>query len=162
MLRDEATQAYFSPLLAGHRAAAAASFQTFYKNALRSSRAVSQASSVHYIVCLDRSGSMSGTPWKLVKEASINFVDVAADRATGSQSVVSLVLFNSDSRVSLMRSPLQQKETFANAIQYAGGGTDFGKPLTDAFNLIQESRTDYQRHCVLFYTDGQAPFPHGA
>jgi len=150
--QDKLTREYFADLTARNNVDAVASFDRMYR------RCFAQKA-FHYILCLDRSGSMAGMKFSLVQQAAVNFVNAASKLPTGTKSVVSLIMFDHTAQVLLQELPLERHAEFGQAIVYSGGRTDFGPPLLKAMGLIGSNMDAYQRHCILLYTDGYAPYP---
>eukprot|EP00971_Amphidinium_carterae_P117764 2332530-Amphidinium_carterae.1 len=158
---DSSTHKYFDSLLAGDAGAAKTLFKELYKKSVYGSGDCMQTC-FHYIVCLDESSSMQEDgKFDLAKAAAINFVRKALTlNAKTGGSVVSIVMFNHTARVVCQERALSQVSE--SDITFSGGQTSFEAPLSRAASLIQASLERYQKHCILFYTDGVAYYPEGA
>lgn len=53
----------------------------------------------HYILILDDSGSMCGTPWNQLKSATDDFLNALANSREANSSRVSCVIYNHSSRI---------------------------------------------------------------
>ena len=102
------------------------------------------------IICLDRSGSMSGKPYEVLQEGSIM---IAKSLFENKEYQHFLTVFYASSAEELVTNTFEEYQTKMNATR-AGGGTDFGS----AFDCIQGfvQRTPGLRDIsVIFFTDGQ-------
>ena len=162
---DKLTRAYFADVLANDAVAAKASFKEMYMRCIRKTLSGHQHS-FHYIICLDESGSMGynvgrtgKTKLQFASEAVLEFVEKAKEQNAGTSSAVSLVMFNDTARVACKELLLHNASGLGDSITANGGSTSFGPPLQDAVDLMRSTLNKYQRHCVLFYTDGKATYP---
>eukprot|EP00971_Amphidinium_carterae_P127600 2528178-Amphidinium_carterae.1 len=156
---DSSTHKYFDSLLTGDGAAKTL-FKELYKKSVYGSGGCMQTC-FHYIVCLDESNSMGGGKFELARAAAINFVRSAQTlNANMGGSVVSIIMFSDGARVVCQERALGQVSE--SDITFFGGNTSFEAPLSCAASLIQASLGRYQKHCILFYTDGVAYYPEEA
>ncbi len=100
----------------------------------------------HFILVVDKSGSMDGKPIKNIKSALYNFV---ADMK--SEDKASLVFF--DNQVKVHASHTSNKKELFNKIENldAGGGTALYDALGKASLLAHENRS---QSIIVFFTDG--------
>ena len=100
---------------------------------------------------LDSSGSMQVQPWKDLCNAFNNFISVRQN--TNANDVVSIIVYDSNAKLQCEAIPLQSN--FANYLVYSGGGTDFGRALQCANQVI--SRNDHKRRepVLIFLSDGE-------
>jgi Mg-chelatase subunit ChlD len=107
------------------------------------------------VVCLDRSGSMSGAPAEWSAAVALALLEVAARQKRG------FALLAFDTQVihrATVKDPrsVSLDELRALVSLTVGGGTDFGPPLSEASSLI-ESRGGLPKADVILVSDGQAP-----
>jgi len=162
MCRDKLTKEYFNHLCSKDQRAAAQCFKQIFDGCIS---CIQQASDVfHYIICLDRSGSMEGTKFGHAQQGAVNFVTTASELNEGTESAVSLIMFDDNAQTTCRELPLTEKgaATFKNGMAFTGGGTNFEKPLSEAATLIEGTIAKYDRQCILFYTDGGASYPQAA
>mmetsp|Transcript_12830 Transcript_12830/g.29016 ORF Transcript_12830/g.29016 Transcript_12830/m.29016 type:complete len:954 (-) Transcript_12830:171-3032(-) len=159
LARDSITRTYFARLLDEEFGQATKDlFKQVYNQVVPQEMLCSQ----HYIIILDGSWSMLvERKFNLVKEAAVDFVRVAASLPSARASRVSLILFANQSHAPHTWGSLDDLSTFTAAITSRGLGiaTDFGPPLSQAMDLIDRSLDQFDRHLILFYTDGDADFP---
>lgn len=117
--------------------------------------------STHYVLCLDMSSSMEGCKFEQARHAAISFVDRAADLHKDGQSKVSVIMFNQEADLVVTEESLDHLDQISARIAYAGGGTSFSAPLQTVIELVTKCQPHYQRQCIIFYTDGEAPKPTG-
>ncbi len=100
----------------------------------------------HFILVVDKSGSMDGKPIENIKSALYNFV---ADMKTDDKA--SLVFF--DNQVRVRANHTSNKEQLYNRIENldAGGGTALYDALGKASLLAHENRS---QSIIVFFTDG--------
>ena len=153
--KDVLSHGLLDALVAGDTAKSTAVYLEFYTRWLQSHAIFS----VHFVICLDESGSMFPQKFPHAQRAVENFLQEAAVRTHFTASTVSLVMFNAFSLVACDQIPLDQHSNCTNSITGRGGGTAFGPPLDDAMHLVQNNKDKYDKQFVLFYTDGEAPFP---
>ena len=77
---------------------------------------VDKKDTVHYILLLDDSGSMSGKPWTDLRSASVDFLTTLANSREASSSRMSCVIYNSYSRIVFQNQVPSTK--LVNQIQY--------------------------------------------
>jgi Mg-chelatase subunit ChlD len=102
------------------------------------------------IICLDRSGSMSGKPYEVLKEGSIM---IAKSIFENKEYEHFLTIFYENAAEELVTSTFEEYERKMNATN-AGGGTAF----SSAFDCIERfvKRTPALRDIsIIFFTDGQ-------
>ena len=108
----------------------------------------------HFIFLLDESGSMSGTPWKEVKVAYNNFIDLRQK----SQSIidyVSVITYDDSVR------PLFTRESVLNAKDRIGNSNDGGTIFIPAFQNAQTivAQESEAQPIIIFMSDGEAEDP---
>jgi len=117
---------------------------------------VVQIEKIHFILCLDDSGSMQGKRWDCARTAAINFINgLISSNLTKKE--ISIIIFNSIARIEA-EYMCPNKNLFL-CLQFKGGATDFGPPFEKAFDLIYQKPYQFQKHIIIFYTDGEASYP---
>ena len=102
------------------------------------------------VLCLDRSGSMSGSPYKALQEGSIMIAKAVFENKEYEHF---LTVFYESNAEELITSTFEEYERKMNATR-AGGGTAF----SSAFDCVERfvHRTPGLRELsVIFFTDGQ-------
>jgi uncharacterized protein with von Willebrand factor type A (vWA) domain len=102
------------------------------------------------VICLDRSGSMSGSPYKALQEGSIMIAKAVFENKEYEHF---LTVFYESSAEELITNTFEEYERKMNATR-AGGGTAFYSAFDCVERFIQ--RTPGLREVsVIFFTDGQ-------
>ncbi|MGF1511794.1 MAG: VWA domain-containing protein [Myxococcota bacterium] len=109
------------------------------------------------IVCVDGSGSMSGSKEIWAKAVALTFVEIARRQKRRCLGVVfsgGPDLFETE-LAAPRASSIEPSALFAFTDHFPGGGTSFTEPLDLALSRLTEK--PYRRGDVLFITDGEAP-----
>jgi len=114
---------------------------------------------VHYVFCLDQSGSMQGRPWILLIEAFRAFVGKL--RVYREKDLVTVITFDGDvtkypnrpDGVDLSKPVKDIKENDLK-IQMRGGGTCFGPPLLMAHQVFKNHASRQMKKILIFMSDG--------
>lgn len=111
-----------------------------------------------YILVLDSSGSMSGTPWGDVLRESKRFLGILSEsELIENHTKVSIITYSNDSVLNCEKE-LPQPELI-DKIKYIGGGTNFDSPLLMVEEIAKRNLKDFNIFHVCFLSDGGAPFP---
>ena len=126
-----------------------------------------QLQMIHYILILDRSGSMTLddpknmlSRWANVSEAVKNFLKrLESDVLLQKNSKVSILIYNSD--VTVLHDQELATEALANSLQQVvvEGGTEFAPPLNQILNIMKRDVANYDQFMVCLMTDGEAKYP---
>jgi hypothetical protein len=103
----------------------------------------------HSILCLDKSGSMSGHFAQLARGAN-DYINVQRNRG----GILSIIQFNGNASTIYEQNTANISET-----DYASRGTNFAPPLRIALQFINRNPPLYECR-ILFFTDGQAGIPN--
>ena len=120
------------------------------------------ANQFHYILLLDASGSMEGTPWKHLLDAVKEFLNM---RITNCSSYrVTVIVFNDQASYAYVDEDIQSVDI--GQINYKGGGTNFANAFDLVIKTIQSSQTFgasknlvARQYIIVLMSDGQASFP---
>lgn len=157
---DDLSHAYFDQLLAGRPPKAATAYKAMMETMWSQHHGSATISTRrHYIVCLDMSGSMEGGKFDAARAAVKNFAAAAALQNQGTDSAISLIMFDHYSHVLCDVTPLEYHSTCESKINFSGGGTNFANPLRDAISLIRRTAGQFEKQVILLYTDGLANYP---
>lgn len=85
---------------------------------------------------------------------------IQGSAAGGRSSRVSVITYDDISRVVIENEA--PSVALMSRIQYMGHGTNFEKPLRDAYRLAKRYEGTSDRIVLLFLTDGTANYPSGA
>ena len=100
---------------------------------------VQEAQYYHFILALDGSGSMSGSPWQNAVQAASTFLLKLKQLENSFSGVaVSLIVFNGSAKT--VASYKQVDTEIANSLVFPNGGTNFDAPLSHAYDLIQNDQ----------------------
>lgn len=109
---------------------------------------------IDMVLCVDKSGSMSGHKMQHVKDTLRYILD-----ALSPEDRISIVLFNDEARIlcGLKRLSVQGKQEIARLIESvdADGGTTIAGGLDLALNIIQGRQQKNKSSAVLLLSDGQ-------
>ncbi|CAK93241.1 unnamed protein product (macronuclear) [Paramecium tetraurelia] len=113
---------------------------------------------VHYIFILDSSESMN-KDWTDIKKGVREFIKKIKekDQVENKEFWISLILFNKE-QTTLINSKRARDIKTKFKMNFLGGGTNFGKPIKKAINLVKKDNTS-DLFLILFYTDGKAAIP---
>ncbi|CAD8148752.1 unnamed protein product [Paramecium octaurelia] len=113
---------------------------------------------VHYIFILDSSESMY-KDWTIIKQGVRGFIKniKEEDQNYNKESWISLILFNKE-QTTLKNSKRARDIEEKIKMNFKGGGTNFGKPIKKAIQIIENDNTS-NLFLLLFYTDGKAAIP---
>jgi len=111
---------------------------------------------IHFMLCLDDSGSMGGERWECAKTAAINFIN-GLTSSNLAEKKISIIIFNSDARIEAEY--MNPSQSLFHCLQFKSGGTEYGPPFEKAFDLIYQKPFQFQKHIIIFYTDGGASYP---
>ena len=134
--------------------------------------------SFHYILLLDGSGSMAGTPWNDLLSGVREFIRLRL--SAGSNDRVTIIVFSSNATIAHFNKPMNDPDLMT--INFLGRDTNFAETFTTLHSAI--SRANQQaasslniplvattataktsstnvplRYIVIFMSDGQAQFP---
>lgn len=104
------------------------------------------------IICIDGSGSMSGTPEYASKGIALALMEIARKERRD----FAMIQFSDQDSIrsfAVKRGELNRLELLSELEFFFGGGTDFQSPLRQAMHLIDDSR--FKRADVIFITDGE-------
>ena len=106
----------------------------------------SGSQSHHFILILDDSGSMCGSPWNEAKNGAGSFLQKLHEMGnTIGKMAISVIIFNHSARKVVEIEPINPVSQLAN-INYYGGGTEFGQPLQMAFDISKRAIENYERY----------------
>ena len=114
----------------------------------------------HYILMLDDSGSMSGTPWRQLTECVFKFMDSLEQDSTNPK--LSVIIYNSFSRIAFENKELKNVADLKKLIKYEGGGTDFDAAMRDADKICKNSESEFDEIVFYFMSDGESSYPDQA
>lgn len=113
------------------------------------------------VVCVDGSGSMSGSKEIWAKAVALTLMEIARREKRRCLAIVFSsrhemfeVELLSTTRSRGSRAAVAEKEVLDFAEYFPGGGTDFEAPLTRAVDAVSDGR--YRRGDIVFITDGEA------
>lgn len=110
------------------------------------------------IMCLDDSGSMSGTNEVWSKAIALAMCQIAVDQ----HRTFEVIHFDSSVRNKLVcpNGKVDPAKLLESMAYFSGGGTDFVKPLGEAFgDVVDAAKSDLREANVVFITDGHADIP---
>lgn len=113
---------------------------------------------VHYVVLLDKSGSMAGSNWNQLTKAFQSFKgELLRDPLTAAATRVTLILFNHEAQTV---EPTHAKPAELQDIGHhiVGGGTNFHAAFAECHKLLGRSQFS-SKDLILFLTDGGAAVP---
>eukprot|EP00347_Sterkiella_histriomuscorum_P023277 403335263 len=112
---------------------------------------------VHYVLLLDASGSMQGE-WNSLVQSVDSFIGViVADANLVKNSKMTVITYSDNASTCFTEQVPNQQ--LLRSISYVGSGTNFQDPLVKAYEIINQSLQNYDRHVICFMSDGQAPYP---
>jgi len=107
------------------------------------------------IACIDNSGSMSGEPEIWSKAVGLALLDIALSRKRdmciihfGNKSEIRIFEFSPEDSAVERIEKIQEAASF-----FFNGGTDFDRPLSEAFDIISK-KEKYRKADIVFITDG--------
>jgi Mg-chelatase subunit ChlD len=105
------------------------------------------------VLCIDRSGSMSGIKMELAKDAA-----KATTEILGNADLIGVVVFDSSARVLVRLQRAANRMRILNDIARlsAGGGTNIRPALQEAFNQLRGARAKVKH--VILLSDGQSSY----
>ncbi|RIA92317.1 hypothetical protein C1645_79793 [Glomus cerebriforme] len=113
--------------------------------------------SLSLFICLDISGSMSGSPIRQAKEAILQIIGGLIERGVLSENDITCFFFHSSCQEIIFSDHPNMlwanggiKEYFDNVV--AGGGTNFSAAFDSIINNLDRIKTDL---AIIFFTDGQ-------
>ena len=108
--------------------------------------------SLAMVLVIDKSGSMSGNPIQLARQAALGAADLL-----GPQDQIAIIGFDSEPSVLCELTPAANRATVNAAIESleAGGGTDLAPAMARAFEILRAAPARL-RH-VIAMTDGETP-----
>ena len=119
----------------------------------------------HFILVLDSSGSMSqvdlnrpGNKWDNLKNSITLFLNELIN--VKMRAKLSLVIYDEKSFIIFK----DQDPSFdlISQVQYTGFGTNFIKPMEDAYDIATSTMDNYEEVVVFFLSDGSALYPDAA
>ena len=120
------------------------------------------ANEFHYILLLDASSSMKGSPWKNLLDGVKEFLNIRI--TNGSSDKVTIIVFNSQASYAYLDEDVQSIDI--GKINYRGGGTDFTNAFDLVIKTIHTSRTSIssqylvaRQYIIVLMSDGQASYP---
>jgi hypothetical protein len=146
--RDLLTRAYFKSLLSHNHVSSCTLFNEIYL-LFKGAMTTSVHDGVHVIFMLDESGSMCNDFGEL-RSAYWNFIKQRLGKGASSDDRMSVIMFGCDAR------PIAKLVSFSDApdINYGGGGTSFGPPLSTAEQFLTDPASRSLMPILLLMTDG--------
>ncbi|CAD8107836.1 unnamed protein product [Paramecium sonneborni] len=118
-----------------------------------------ELTNIHYIIVLDDSQSMQGTRFENAKQGCLNCMK---NMQKNPSARISLIIFNSKARVQIDCQQVNIRDQ-SNKFTYQNGGTNFENAFIEVYNLILKHQNQkFNKHVILFYTDGEAAYPKNA
>ncbi|CAF1573551.1 unnamed protein product, partial [Didymodactylos carnosus] len=115
----------------------------------------------HYILLLDRSGSMSGANWDNLMIATKALIKGRIE--SGADDRITIIPFDDHVVHTDIFTNQKMNDINTNNIRFTGGGTEFGQPLQVVINVLSQLRnnniTPHLRTIILFISDGGAGYP---
>ena len=108
----------------------------------------------HYILVLDSSGSMNGSPWTELMASVKEFLKIRTSEGPG--DLISCIVFN-DSAQTVFEGQ-QTSETLTYYMKYKGGGTQFDLALREVIRLMNR-RERNEKFNIIFMSDGDGGNP---
>lgn len=104
------------------------------------------------IVCVDTSGSMSGSKETYSKAFTIATLDIAQSQRRN----FACIIYSSNARepIFIKKDEIAPDKVIQIAEDFLNGGTDFEEPLEKSLKVIEDS--EFKKADILFVTDGQA------
>jgi uncharacterized protein YegL len=103
----------------------------------------------HFVLVLDESGSMSGTPWAELSAAYQGFLN-RRDNDQGANDFFTVVQFSTTARPTCKRQPLAQTP---RTLAFGGGGTNYYAGLNEADKEIANDKST-STVVMIFMSDG--------
>ena len=107
----------------------------------------------HYVLILDDSYSMNGTPWNQLKSATDEFLKALSNSREANSSKVSCVIYNDKSRIAFENEA--PSLSLQHKIQYKGGLTEYAPALRDAGSICSRYSDQCSKIVFYFMSDGQ-------
>ena len=104
---------------------------------------------------LDDSGSMCGSPWKSLQQATNAFLTSLAGSKAAASSKVSCIIYNCNARVAFENESPSLK--LQDKIKYVGGSTNYCAALTTAIRICGNTQNQSEKLVFYFMSDGM---PH--
>eukprot|EP01126_Amoeba_proteus_P035445 TRINITY_DN3575_c0_g1_i5.p1 TRINITY_DN3575_c0_g1~~TRINITY_DN3575_c0_g1_i5.p1 ORF type:complete len:303 (-),score=102.56 TRINITY_DN3575_c0_g1_i5:177-1085(-) len=126
-------------------------WNTFLKFSSGSPRAV------HFVMALDKSGSMYGEPWESLVDAMRYYLELRI-KAGGVKDIITIVLYDHVLFRVIRRRPILELSEIEGMLREVdpSGGTMFDPPISMAREIFLESDGVTEDKAFLFLSDGQA------
>lgn len=106
----------------------------------------------HYVMVLDRSGSMSGLPWADLTSCFAELMQDISDGESGGRDRISVVVFDSVAETVLRECPA--RGCFLPSHIQPRGGTNYSCALEEALGVLRSGPADLQP-ALFFLSDGE-------
>ena len=120
---------------------------------------------IHYVLMLDKSGSMADleeegkSKWENLIEAVTAFIHIfEKDTLIKNNSRISMIGYDSDA-IKLCEEMIPSEECLVCLNLKPHGKTDFNQPLLLAEKLIEKYHQNFDSIVLVMMSDGHAPYP---
>ncbi|CAF0730234.1 unnamed protein product [Adineta steineri] len=112
---------------------------------------------MHYILLLDNSGSMKGTPWDNLLAACQVLIKARVDGGT----IDHLTVITFNEKADLFCSDQPMKSVNISKVACTKKGTDFEPAFKLVYNVLESSKEKNSslKHVIVFMSDGEAEYP---
>eukprot|EP00347_Sterkiella_histriomuscorum_P007052 403350432 len=114
---------------------------------------------IHYLLLLDKSGSMKGQRWEDLKSGVLSFLkDLKSDILKQLHSKVSIILY--DNSTTVLHSFAASDVTLINSLSIEpNGGTSFVNLFQKTYEYLTQHLSKADKHVVCVMTDGESAYP---